>query len=174
VASDSVVTRQRIVLAGLALGVAGVALAAVLLGGARGVPACALPEGVRSLDGVLAQIDLSAEQRGQIDSLRRAGAERLARLERSVRETADALRRAEVAEPFDGTEVGTLVWREAEAGAYVRGAESELVSQIARVLTPEQRAAFVALRTADLPVASAAPESGRGAAGEHPPVRSGA
>jgi Spy/CpxP family protein refolding chaperone len=100
-----------------------------------------------SLHEALAQLDLSDAQRERIEALRRSEQARIETLQRAHRIAEASLREAEVRQPFDSARVGTLLQREAEISAYLRGTESRLVSAIFELLEPRQRSAFAALRS---------------------------
>lgn len=109
--------------------------------GSSAVPAAAPP-----FPGLVSQLELSRTQTGQIEEISAREGPRVRRLEQAFAESADELRRAELALPFDETLVATLVGRQAELAAHLRGTESRVVSRIVGVLTPEQRRRFAELR----------------------------
>lgn len=98
------------------------------------------------LPAYIGQLELSDAQKREIDAIGRKEEEWVRRLERALAESADELRRAELAQPFDETLVAALVGREAEIGAHLRGAQSRVVSKIVEILTPAQRRQFGGLR----------------------------
>jgi hypothetical protein len=98
-----------------------------------------------SLYQALAGLDLSDAQRKQIEVLWRCEEPRIGKLQRAQRIA--SLREAEVDQPFDPARVGTLLHRQAEISAYLRGTESRLAAAIVALLEPSQRSAFVRLRS---------------------------
>ena len=105
--------------------------------------------GVAEPVGILGRLELSPEQHDRIEQLRERervwlGDLRCA-LERSERE----LRSAEMERPFDAERVNRLISGEAELIAYLRGAESRIVADIALLLTRDQQRRFWELRAVE-------------------------
>src|SRR5262245_4385690 len=99
--------------------------------------------------GVLSQLGLDDEQREKIAEVSARERERVETLERALDANEHELRLAELATPFDAERVNDLVENQAELTAYLRGTESRVMSEIAALLTPEQRQRFAALRARD-------------------------
>ncbi len=101
----------------------------------------------------LAELGLDEMQAAQIERLRARERDRVERLQRTLAATEQELRREELAQPFDAERVNALVVRQSELTAYLRGTESRVVSEIARMLTSEQRRRFAELRAPGTPTA---------------------
>jgi|SRR5215813_2685025 len=104
-----------------------------------------------SLYQALVRLDLSDAQRKQIEVLWRSEEPRIGKLQRAQRIAEASLREAEVDQPFDPARVSTLLNRQAEISAYLRGTESRLAAAIVERLDPSQRSAFVRLRSRSAP-----------------------
>jgi len=101
-----------------------------------------------ALPAIVSQLELSGAQRQQIDAIGAEEGPWVQRLQQAFAASSDDLGIAELAQPFDEALVAALVGRQAELAAYLRGAESRVVSRIVQVLTPEQRQRFADLRLA--------------------------
>jgi Spy/CpxP family protein refolding chaperone len=137
--------------------------AAVLLVGPRGAEsatAVTRSDEAERGDATAAQrLELSAAQAEQVDALRTRERRRIEALERALAQVEQELRHAELVIPFDAERVNALVTRRAELGAYLRGAESRMVAEIAALLTSEQREHFAALRESGAPALPRARQS---------------
>src|SRR5262245_21144035 len=100
-----------------------------------------------SLHQALAELDLSDAQRKRIEVLWRSEEPRIGKLQRAQHIAEASLRGAEVDQPFDPARVGTLLNRQEEITAYLRGTESRLAAAIVELLEPSQRSAFARLRS---------------------------
>lgn len=139
-------TRTRKIALAIALSTLGVAAA---LAAARPTSEAASPPATAApRESALAHLDLTKAQLQEIEQLRAREERRIAALERALAEAEQELRRVELAKPFDPTRVSALVAQRAEIAAYLRGTESRLVSEIAGLLTAQQRARFAELREA--------------------------
>lgn len=94
----------------------------------------------------LAHLDLDGLQRERIEALIAAEKPRVARFREAFADSNEALRRAELEQPFDDALVSSLLAQQGELASYARGVESRVVASIAALLTPAQRGRFAALR----------------------------
>ena len=108
------------------------------------------------------ELALSEVQRQRIAELREREGRRVLALQHALVLTELELRRAELASPFDAERVNALIAQAAELSAFLRGTESRLVSEIAALLTEQQRRAFAEMRTAAPPEPRAARLSAEG------------
>jgi Spy/CpxP family protein refolding chaperone len=110
-----------------------------------GGPAGAAPEPV----GILGRLELSPKQQDRIEQLRERESGWLRDLRCALVRSERELRSAEMQQPFDAKRVNRLVSGQAELIAYLRGAESRIVGDIARLLTPDQQRRFWELRAVE-------------------------
>jgi Spy/CpxP family protein refolding chaperone len=97
--------------------------------------------------GVLGGLELSPMQRAQIEELRARERSRIEGLQCALAQSERDLRSAEMEQPFDAERVNDLVSGQAELIGYLRGTESRVIGEIARLLSPEQERRFSELRT---------------------------
>ena len=98
-------------------------------------------------DSAAGELALSEAQRQRIVELREREARRVLGLQHALLATELELRRAELASPFDAERVNALIAQAAELSGFLRGTESRLVSDIAALLSEQQRRAFAEMRT---------------------------
>jgi Spy/CpxP family protein refolding chaperone len=97
--------------------------------------------------GVLGGLELSPMQRTQIEELGARERSRIEGLQCALAQSERDLRSAEMEQPFDAERVNDLVSGQAELIAYLRGTESRVIGEMARLLSPEQERRFSELRT---------------------------
>jgi Spy/CpxP family protein refolding chaperone len=148
-----VVTLGISILGGLAAGLAVMRSPAIEVSSPQGSARGGLEPESALHGSVIAELGLDERQAAQIERLRARERDRVERLQRALAATEQELRREELAQPFDAERVNALVARRAELTAYLRGTESRVVSEIARLLTSEQRRRFAELRAPGTPTA---------------------
>jgi len=95
--------------------------------------------GLRRFERLAAILDLSAEQRRQIDALREAERHTTEPYRRQLRESREAIHALTRSEPFDEGAVRRLARSKADAAVELQVAHARTRSQIHALLTEEQR-----------------------------------
>ena len=95
---------------------------------------------------LLEQLQLSSDQRAQIDAIFASGRDTIQPLARQLREKIAALREATRTQPFDEVLVRSQAQEAANVQAQLMVARAQLISQARALLTDEQRAKLDQLR----------------------------